>query len=204
MPLVEVEAAREAGVHGSRVEIPCRVKCREWEENLVGVWWARQFSNPESVRAHNELGLEILEQTDGKVDVFVSAIGTGGNFLGVAQVLKREVPEVKCVAVQPTGWSGWIDPLSPEAKFVPGITGGIIEEIRRSALLDEVVYVGNEEARNMACRLFRVEGVFCGISTGANVFVAIQEAEQLGSGANVVTTAVDRGDRYFSDERFIT
>ena len=204
VPLVETKAAQEAGVHGSRVEIPGRVKCRELEENRDDVWWARQFSNPASVRAHNELGLEILEQTEGKVDVFVSAIGTGGNFLGVAQVLKREMPEVKCVAVQPTGWPGWIDPLSPEAKFVPGITGGIIEEIRRSAVLDEVVSVGNEEARNMAYRLSREEGVFCGISTGANVLVALKEADHLGAGATVVTTAVDRGDRYFSDERFIT
>ena len=204
VPLVETQAAQEVGVHGSRVEIPGRVKCRKLEETRTDVWWARQFSNPASVSAHNELGLEILEQTDGKVDVFVSAVGTGGNFLGVAQVLKRAVPEVKCVAVQPTGWSGWMDPLSPEAKFVPGITGGIIEEIRRSAVLDEVVYVGNEEARNMAYRLSSEEGVFCGISTGANVFVALKEADRLGSGANVVTTAVDRGDRYFGDERFIT
>ncbi len=110
---------------------------------------------------------------------------------------------MKCIAVQPTGWSGWIDPLSPEARFVPGITGGIIEEIRASDLVDEVVYIGNEEARSMAYQLSREEGVFCGVSTGANVVAAIREAKKSG-GATVVTTAVDRGDRYFSDERFIT
>jgi cysteine synthase A len=204
VPLEETEAARRAGVHGARVEIPGRVKCRDLMHRRADVWWARQFSNPDCVRAHNELGLEILEQTEGRVDAFTASIGTGGNFLGVAQVLKRERPEVKCIAVQPTEWSGWIDPLSPEARFVPGITGGIIEEIRASGLVDEVVYIGNEEARSMAYRLSREEGVFCGVSTGANVAAAIREAKKRGSGATVVTTAVDRGDRYFSDERFIT
>ncbi|MHA1710609.1 MAG: PLP-dependent cysteine synthase family protein [Candidatus Freyarchaeota archaeon] len=204
VPLVETEVARKAGVHGARVEIPGRVKCKELEESNPDVWWARQFSNPDNVRAHNELGMEIIEQTGGNVDVFVSSIGTGGNFLGVTQVLKREMPNVKCIAVEPTGWPGFIDPLSKEAKFVPGITGGIVEQIRDSGLVDEIVYVGNEEAREMAYRLSREEGVFCGISTGANVFVAINEAKKLGPGRNVVTVAVDSGDRYFSDERFIT
>ena len=204
VPLVETEIARKAGVHGARVEIPGRVKCKELEESCPDVWWARQFSNPDNVAAHRELGLEIIEQTGGKVDVFVSSIGTGGNFLGVSQILKREIPDVKCIAVQPSGWPGWVDPLSPEAKFVPGITGGIIEQIRDSGLVDEVVYVNNEDARKMAYRLSREEGVFCGMSTGANVFVAIKEAKKLRTDANVVTVAVDRGDRYFSDERFIT
>ena len=160
VPLVETEIARKAGVHGARVEIPGRIKCKELEESRSDVWWARQFSNPDNVAAHNELAMEILEQTQGKVDVFVSSIGTGGNFLGVAQVLKRENPNVKCIAVEPSGWPGWIDPLSPEAKFIPGITGGIIEQIRESGLVDKIVHVGNEEARMMAYRLSREEGVF--------------------------------------------
>jgi cysteine synthase A len=202
--LVETEVARKAGVHGARVEIPGRVKCKELEESNADVWWARQFSNPDNVAAHNELGMEIIEQLGGNVDVFISSIGTGGNFLGVSQVLKREIPNVKCIAVQPTGWQGWIDPLSPEAKFIPGITGGIVEQIRQSGLVDKVVYVDSENARKMAYRLSSEEGVFCGMSTGANVFVAINEARKLKAGANVVTIAVDRGDRYFSDERYIT
>jgi len=204
VPFVETEAAKKAGVHGARVEIPGRVKCKELEESRSDVWWARQFSNPDNVEAHKKLGKEILEQTDGKVDVFVSSIGTGGNFLGVSLVLKEEIPDVKCIAVQPSGLPGWVDPLSPEAKFVPGITGGIVEQIRDSGIADEVVFVSNEDARNMAYRLSREEGVFCGISTGANVFVAIKEGKKLGKGKNVVTIAVDSGDRYFSDERYIT
>jgi len=204
VPLIETKIARDAGVHGARVEIPGRVKCKEMEKSNPNVWWARQFSNPSNVLAHNDLGREILKQTEGKVDVYVSSIGTGGNFMGVTQVLKENVPHVKCIAVEPAGWPGWMDPLSIEAKYVPGITGGIVEQIRESGLVDEVVFVSNEDARNMAYRLSREEGMFCGISTGANVFVAINEARKLGSGKNVVTVAVDSGDRYFSDERFIT
>ena len=204
VPLEETETAREAGVHGARIEIPGRVKCREMEEKNSNVWWSRQFSNHDNILAHHDMGKEILEQLDGKVDVWISSIGTGGNFLGVAEELKKHNPNVKCVAVEPAGWPGWTDPLSPETKYVPGITGGIIQEIKGSGLLDEVVFVGNEEAREMAYRLSREEGVFCGMSTGANVHVAINKAKELGTSKNIVTVAVDRGDRYFSDERYIT
>jgi len=204
VPLVETDVAKRAGVHGARVEIPGRVKCRETEEGNQTVWWARQFSNAKNLLAHCEVGREILKQIDGKVDVWVSSLGTGGNFMGVSQVLKESNPHVKCVAVEPGGWPGWVDPLSPQAKYVPGITGGIIERLRDSGLVDEVVFVSNEDARNMAYRLSKEEGMFCGMSTGANVFVAINEAKKLGPDKNVVTVAVDRGDRYFSDERYIT
>ncbi len=204
VPLVETKVALDAGVHGARVEIPGRLKCKEAEERDQKVWWARQYCNPSNVLAHNDLGREILEQTGGKVDVYVSSVGTGGNFMGVAQVLKENIPDVKCIAVEPSGWPGWIDPLSPEAKFVPGVTGGIVERIRESNLCDEVVFVSNKEARNTAYRLSREEGLFCGMSTGANVFVAMNEAKKLGSDESVVTVAVDGGDRYFSDERYIT
>jgi len=204
VPLEETETAKKAGVHGARIEIPGRVKCKEMEEKNSDIWWSRQFSNHDNTLAHEEMAKEILEQLGGKVDVWVSSIGTGGNFLGVAQQLKKHIPNVKCVAVEPRGWPGWVDPLSPEAKYVPRITGGIIEEIRASGLLDEVVFVGNEEAREMAYRLSQEEGMFCGMSTGANVHVALKKAKELGEGKNVVTVAVDRGDRYFSDERYIT
>lgn len=204
VPLEETEAAREAGVHGARIEIPGRVKCREMEEKNPDVWWSRQFSNPDNILAHNDIGKEALEQLHGKIDVWVSSIGTGGNFLGVAEVLKKHNPNVKCIAVEPSGWPGWVDPLSPKAKYVPGITGGIIEEIRKSGLLDEVVFVANQEAQEMAYRLSREEGLLCGISTGANVLVAITEAKKHGPNTNIVTIAVDGADRYFTDERYIT
>lgn len=204
VPLKETEIAREAGVHGARIEIPGRVKCKEMEEKNSNVWWSRQFSNQDNILAHHDIGKEILQQLNGKIDVWISSIGTGGNFLGVAEVLKKHNPNVKCIAVEPSGWPGWIDPLSPEAKYVPGITGGIIEKVRESGLLAEVVFVGNEEAREMAYRLSREEGLLCGISTGANVLIAIKEARKHGPNTSIVTIAVDGADRYFTDERYIT
>lgn len=204
VPLVETKVARDAGVHGARVEIPGRVKCKEVEDENPNVFWARQFSNPANVAAQSEIGREILEQTDGKVDVFVAAIGTGGTLLGVAQALREKLPDVRIVAVEPAGLPGFVDPLSPEAKYVPGITGGIVEQIRDSGIVDEVVFVSNEDARDMAYRLSREECLFCGMSSGANVFVALSEARRLEKGDNVVTVLVDSGDRYFSDERFVT
>lgn len=207
-PLAQRELARKAGVHGDIVERPGRAKCKELDESEPTVWWARQFSSPSNVKAHNKTGIEILEQTDGKVDVFVAAVGTGGTLLGVAEVLKAEIPDVKVVAVEPTGWakhesilSGW---KRGDKKVIPGITGGILLQIVEKDIVDEIVSVGNEDARNMAYRLSREEGLFCGMSSGANVFVAINEAGKLGKGKNVVTVLPDSGDRYFGDERFIT
>ena len=204
VPLVETQAARDAGVHGARVEIPGRIKCKEEEEADPNAFWARQFSNPSNVAGQSEIGREIVQQTDGRIDVFVASIGTGGTFLGVSQVLKEALPHVRVIAVQPSGWPGWVNPLSPEARYISGITGGIIEEIRDSGIADQVVSVSNEEARDMMYRLSREEGLLCGMSSGANVKVALDEASKLGEGANVVTVLVDSGDRYFSSERYTT
>jgi cysteine synthase len=204
VPLVETQAARDAGVHGARVEIPGRVKCRDEEAAHHDVFWARQFSNPDNTTGQSEIAREILKQLDGKVDVFVASIGTGGTLLGVAKVLRKANPKVRIVAVQPAGQAGWVDPLSPEALFVPGITGGMLEEIRDSGAADDVVLVSSEEAVAMAYRLSREEGVLCGISSGANVWVALREAERLGRGRKVVTIAHDSGDRYLTQERYTT
>ncbi|MFQ5711941.1 MAG: PLP-dependent cysteine synthase family protein [Candidatus Geothermarchaeales archaeon] len=204
VPLVETEVARKAGVHGARVEVPGRVKCREVEESDPRVWWARQFSSPGNVAAHNDTGREILEQTDGRVDAFVAAVGTGGTLLGVAEVLRREVPDVRIIAVEPAEWEGFEEILSRERRVIPGITDGIISQILETNIVDEVVKVTNEEAREMAYRLSREEGLFAGMSSGANVFAALNEARKLGRGKNVVTVLPDSGDRYFTDERFIT
>jgi len=169
------------------------------------VYWTRQFSSPWNTGAQSKIAHEILEQTDGQVEVFVASVGTGGTFLGVAQVLKRHLPNVRCIAVEPTGREGYPDPLSPDAKFIPDISGGIVKEIRDSGIADEIVRLESEDARRMAYRLSAEEGLDVGISSGANVFVALNEARKVPSKAlNVVTILVDRGDRYLNDQRFTT
>lgn len=197
--------AKNAGLHGATVEIPGRLKCFEEEKATPNTFWARQFSNKANWQAQSEIGREILEQTEGKVDTFIASIGTGGTFYGVAKVLKDALPKVRCIALQPTGWEGWQDPLSFSAKYIPGITGGIVKEIRDSGLADELRYLGTSEAVAMAYRLSQEEGVNCGISTAACVCIALEEASKPGMrGRNVVTVMVDGADRYISNETFIT
>ena len=208
VPLGRRNEARKSGIPGERVEEPGRAMCKAAEEKDRSLWWARQFSNPSNFLAHADMGREILKQLDGKVDVFVSSIGTGGNFMGVARVLKESNPRIRCVAVEPTGWageeailSGWKNGTKHE---IVGVTGGIVKQIADQDIANEIVQVGNEEARQTAYRLSKEEGIFCGMSTGANVYVAMNEAKKLPPGKNVITIAVDRGDRYFSDERYTT
>ncbi len=197
--------AKEAGLHGAAIEVPGRVQCLNDESKSHDIFWTRQFSNPANKEGQSTIAKELLEQTDGHVDVFIASIGTGGTLLGVSQILKKELPNVKCIAVQPSGWEGWRDPLSPSTKYIPGVTGGLTKEIRDSGIVDEVVWVGNKEAREMAYRLSGEEGIFCGMSSGAQVFVAVNEAKKPAmKGKNIITVLVDRGDRYFNDERYIT
>jgi cysteine synthase A len=199
------KVAKDAGLHGATIEIPGRLKCYEEEQSTPDHLWIRQFANPSNPVAQSEIGRELLFQADGKIDVFIASIGTGGTFLGVSKVLKEALPNIKCIAVQPTGWDGWVDPLSPEKKYIPNISGGIVEEIRDSGLADEIAFIGNDDAREIAYRLSREEGIYCGISSGAHVYVALQEAQKPEmKGKNIVTLIVDRGDRYITDERFIT
>jgi cysteine synthase A len=197
--------AKEAGLHGAAIEVPGRVKCLNEEKNDPSAYWTRQFGNPANKNGQSSIAYELLEQTGGKVDAFVASIGTGGTLLGVAEVLKRKAPAAKIIAVQPTGWEGWTDPLSPDMKYIPGITDGLNKQIRDQGIVDEVVWVGNDEARETAYMLSQKEGILCGMSAGANVYVAMQEAcRPEMKGKNIVAVLVDRGDRYFTDERYIT
>ncbi len=193
----------QGGVAGAEVELPGRLLCLELESRDEKVWWARQFSNPYNVSAHHVTGNEILEQTDGKVDAYIASIGTGGTLMGVAQVLKREIKDVRVVGIQPS---------SSKKKMVPGepyprseIEGGIVADMLDApGLIDEVVQLSDEDAVNMAHRLWREEGIFAGISSGANVHVALEIAKKLGPGKTVVTVLHDSGDRYLTEEHYVT
>jgi len=197
--------ARQAGLHGATVEIPGRVKCLREEREMPDVYWLRQFSNPSNIEGQSKIGYELLEQTDGKIDVFITSVGTGGTFLGVSRVLKASLDQVLCIAVQPVGWKADQHPLSEDAIYVPEITDGILKTIRDSSIADEIIAVPNDDAVRMAYRLSQEEGLNVGISSGANAFVAWQKA-QLPSmqGKTIVTIMVDSGNRYISIEKYVT
>ena len=180
-------------------------QCYKLKENDSMVWWANQLCNPDNTRAHREgTGVEILEQMEGKVDAWVASIGTGGTLLGVAKSLKANIPNLTVAGVVPTDDPRieWVRSRAvhkalekfgvPELRF-------LIEDILEKNLLDHEITVKNEDAKNMADRLCSEEGLFCGMSSGANVFAAIELGKKMKKGSRIVTVLVDRRDRYFAE-----
>jgi cysteine synthase B len=151
-----------------------------------------QYNNDANWRAHfDETGLEILEQTDGKITHFVTGLGTTGTFTGVARRLKEFDPAVQCIAMEPDSPLHGIEGLKHlESAVVPGIYD--------PRLPDETVRVGTENAQAMTRRLAREEGLLVGVSSGANVSAALKVASELREGV-VVTILCDTGTRYLSD-----
>lgn len=192
------------GIHGAIVERIPRFACAKREREDPNVWWPRQFGNPSNKLAHKEgTGKEILRQTGGQIDAFVMALGTGGTLLGVSEALREAGSSGKVVAVEPIGHPTIIDgKLAFEE--VEGISGGLLKDIADTKAADEVVLVRDEDAVETAHRLAKEEGLFCGMSSGANVFVAIEVAKRLKKGQKVVTLLVDNRDRYLFNERFTT
>jgi cysteine synthase A len=196
-------------VHGGVVELLPRKKCLEMEKTQTNTWWARQALNYDNVLAHMETtGKEILEQTDGKIDAFVASIGTGGTLLGVGKLLKEKIPDVKIYGVEPAD-----TPLYKENReialymkkyAIPGIEGWLVEELRKSGIVDECILVEDQQAINMAHRLAEEEGLFVGMSSGANVYAALKVGRKLGRGKTVVTILPDSRNRYLTIEHFTT
>lgn len=200
----DIESLRERSVAGSEVELPGRQLCLDDEQaNPDKIWWARQFSNPDNVRAHHVTANEIIDQTDGKVDVFIQSIGTGGSLLGIAEVLKRECPRVKVIGIQPASSK---ELWHPGMDFpVTDIKGGIVSEmLKRKDLIDVLVRITDVEAREMTHRLWKEEGLYCGVSSGANVHFAVEEAKKSKGKLRIVTLLNDHMNRYLTEERYVT
>jgi cysteine synthase A len=199
----DIKELEEKSIAGAEVELPGRQLCLELENSNPNMWWARQFSNEYNTRAHNKTGEEILEQTDNNVDVFIAAIGTGGTVFGVAEVLKKKLPQVKIIGIQPASSK---DVLYPGMQYpATEVKGGIISRMLETTdVIDEMVRVSDKDARDMAHRLWKEEGLFAGISSGANVYIALKEAKKYKNKKTIVTVLPDSMDRYITEERFVT
>jgi cysteine synthase A len=166
-----------------------------------GHWWADQLNNQDGEAGYHSLGEEIWEQTGGRVSAFVQGVSTAHSIHGTARALRRHDPRVRVMAVEPAE-SAVLSGKPSGSHKIEGIGVGFVPPLWKASEVDEILTAGTEEARAMARKLAREEGIFAGVSTGANVVGALRVAERLGSGATVVTIVVDSGLRYLSTDVF--
>jgi cysteine synthase A len=175
-------------------------KANELVEEQNG-FMPQQFKNPANPESHRRTtAMEILAQAD-HFDAFVAGIGTGGTITGVGEILRQERPGVRLVAVEPAG-SPVLSGGSAGRHKIQGIGAGFIPDVLNTRIIDEIIQVPDDAARDTARRLAREEGILCGISSGAATWAALQVAQRLGQGKAVITVLPDTGERYLSTGLF--
>jgi len=187
----------EQGIPGSIA------RAEQMTGQMPNAFMPQQFKNPANPAAHRQsTGPEIWRDTDGKVDIFVAGVGTGGTITGVAEALRSLKPEVQIVAVEPQG-SPVLSGGVPGPHGLQGIGAGFIPDVYNAALIDEVYQVQDNQAYDTARRLCRLEGLLVGISSGAAAYAAAQIARRPeNKGKTIVVLLPDTGERYLSTPLF--
>lgn len=162
-------------------------------------YWTDQLNNHDSIAGYHSLGEEIWSQTNGNVDAFVHCVGTAASLRGVATVLKRHKSDVRIVAIEP-GESPVLSGGQPGPHKIEGVGVGFTPPLWEPGVVDDILRVKTDDAKEMARRLAREEAIFAGTSSGANVIAAIQMGQRLGPNATVVTLMVDSGLKYLSTD----
>tara|TARA_B100001964_G_scaffold73865_1_gene83707 strand:+ start:1379 stop:2311 length:933 start_codon:yes stop_codon:yes gene_type:complete len=168
-----------------------------------GYFQPQQFDNPANPQVHKDTtGPEIVNDfADKELHRFVVGVGTGGTISGAGEVLKKNFSDIKNIVVEPAE-SPVLSGGQPGPHKIQGIGAGFVPGIYNQAVVDEVRQVTNEEAFSMAIRLAKEEGIFCGISSGANMHIALQVAREVGPDKNVLVILPDTGERYISTDLF--
>lgn len=178
-------------------------KAKEIVENTPNAWTPGQFTNQANVHAHYKTtGPEIWQDTDGNVDMLIAGVGTGGTITGTGTYLKEQNPHLEVIAVEPAD-SPVLAGGKPGAHKIQGIGAGFVPDVLNKNIYDRIVHVTNEDAIESGKLISKKEGVLVGISSGAAIWTAIQEAKrEENSGKTIVAILSDSGDRYLSTALF--
>jgi cysteine synthase A len=179
-------------------------KAEEILENTSNAYMPDQFSNPANPEVHRQTTAEeIWRDTDGNVDIFISGVGTGGTITGVSEVIKSRKPSFRSVAVEPAD-SPILSGGQPGPHKIQGIGAGFVPDVLNTNIIDEIVTVTNEQAFETARKLAALEGLLCGISSGAAVWAALELARQSeNKGKQIVVVLPSTGERYLSTDLFV-
>ncbi len=165
-------------------------------------FWTDQFNNVDNRNAYHNMAREILDELGNNIDEFIMGVGTGGCFSGNSEVLKKEIPNIRCIPIEPLNVRSLSGGNISGTHKLEGIGAGFVPSICRLDLADEIIAVSNEDAYKTARELARLEGIFGGITSGANVWAAIQGARIIGAGKRIVTVVVDSGLKYLHGDLY--
>jgi cysteine synthase A len=165
-------------------------------------FWTDQFNNIDNRNAYHNMAGEILNVLGKTVDEFIAGVGTGGCFSGNSEVFKNEIPGIRCIPVEPFNVRSLSGGDTSGTHKLEGIGAGFVPSICRLDLADEIISVSDEDAYETARKLARLEGIFGGTTSGANVWAAIQRARIIGSGKRIVTIICDSGLKYLNGDLY--
>ncbi len=166
------------------------------------IFWTDQFNNQDNKKAYHKMAEEIISVLGTDIDEFIMGVGTGGCFSGNSEILKKEIPSIRCIAVEPYNVRTLSGGDTSGTHRLEGIGAGFVPSICRLDLADEISSVSDENAYETARLLARKEGIFGGATSGANVWTAIQRARILGKGKKIVTVVCDSGLKYLNGDLY--
>ncbi|MBN1298526.1 MAG: cysteine synthase A, partial [Actinobacteria bacterium] len=194
--ILGAEVVLTAGSEGMKGAVN---KAYELAKKMKNSFVPQQFTNPANPGIHRlTTALEIIDDTEGRVDIFIAGVGTGGTITGVGEVLKQRIPGIEIIAVEPYD-SAVLSGYKPGPHKIQGIGAGFIPEVLNTAIIDEVIKVKNQDAADIARELAKKEGILAGISCGAAMWAALKVAARPdNAGKTIVAIMPDSGERYLS------